>query len=190
MRDATRLARESGIPTLNLTPMIDVVFQLIIFFLCALNFRSLEKKLEVALPKDSGGEMTPDPRDDLVVRVVVRQTAEEGVPHIAVLEKEIRPDLGRGVRPLPRLPRDASRAEARAHEARHRAFWERHFAPKLRALEQVLVRHRSSGGDFRWQVDAGPQVRHEFVVAVFDTFVAADIDDVEIRGTRPPRSSD
>ena len=50
MRDATRLARESGIPTLNLTPMIDVVFQLIIFFLCALNFRSLEKKLEVALP--------------------------------------------------------------------------------------------------------------------------------------------
>ncbi|MFH1227047.1 MAG: biopolymer transporter ExbD [Planctomycetota bacterium] len=39
---------------INMTPMIDVIFQLIIFFMCSIHFKSLEGKLYSYLPKDKG----------------------------------------------------------------------------------------------------------------------------------------
>ncbi|MEW6027555.1 MAG: biopolymer transporter ExbD [Planctomycetota bacterium] len=36
----------------KMTPMIDVVFQLLIFLMCSLHFRSLEAVLEARLPRD------------------------------------------------------------------------------------------------------------------------------------------
>jgi len=39
---------------LNMTPMIDVIFQLIIFFMCSIHFKSLEGKLISNLPKYAG----------------------------------------------------------------------------------------------------------------------------------------
>lgn len=41
---------------LNLTSMIDVIFQLLIFFMCATKFKSLEGKFSSYLPKDVGLE--------------------------------------------------------------------------------------------------------------------------------------
>jgi len=38
----------------DMTPMIDVVFQLIIFFMTTIRFKALEGKLETQLPKDVG----------------------------------------------------------------------------------------------------------------------------------------
>ncbi len=45
----------------DMTPMIDVVFQLIIFFLTTISFKALEGKLETQLPKDTGGRLATDP---------------------------------------------------------------------------------------------------------------------------------
>ena len=45
---------EQGNARVDLTPMIDVTFLLLIFFLCTLSFRVLEGKLESHLPKDTG----------------------------------------------------------------------------------------------------------------------------------------
>ncbi len=42
----------------DMTPMIDVVFQLIIFFLTTIKFKALEGKLETQLPKDLGVNST------------------------------------------------------------------------------------------------------------------------------------
>ena len=39
---------------LQMTPMIDVVFLLLIFFLCTIKFKTLEGKLAAYLPKDVG----------------------------------------------------------------------------------------------------------------------------------------
>jgi biopolymer transport protein ExbD len=44
---------------LQMAPMIDVVFQLIIFFMCSIHFKSLEGKLYSYLPKDKGSIVTP-----------------------------------------------------------------------------------------------------------------------------------
>ena len=51
-------ARPGG--TIDMTSMIDVTFQLIIFFLC-LRFKSLEAKLPAYLPKEVGGDPEPHP---------------------------------------------------------------------------------------------------------------------------------
>ena len=40
--------------TFNMTPMIDVTFQLIVVFLCSMKFRTLDQKIEANLPKDVG----------------------------------------------------------------------------------------------------------------------------------------
>jgi biopolymer transport protein ExbD len=37
---------------INLAPMIDIIFQLVIFFMCAMNFKSMDGKLLTYLPKD------------------------------------------------------------------------------------------------------------------------------------------
>lgn len=57
---------------LEMTPMIDVTFLLLIFFLCTIRFRTLEGKLAAYLPKDVGP--TPAAADQierLAIRVEV-----------------------------------------------------------------------------------------------------------------------
>ena len=60
---------------MDLTPMIDCVFLLIIFFLC-IEFKSLEAKLQAYLPKDKGSQQFKvEPQEQLSVRIEV---AEKG----------------------------------------------------------------------------------------------------------------
>ena len=49
---------------LNMTPMIDIVFQLLIFFMLTLQFKEVEGKLMSVLPKDKG------PRDTIVLPII------------------------------------------------------------------------------------------------------------------------
>lgn len=44
-----------------MTPMIDVIFQLLIFFMCSIRFKTLEGKLETNLPTDIGLNPAPAP---------------------------------------------------------------------------------------------------------------------------------
>ncbi|MFH1231040.1 MAG: biopolymer transporter ExbD [Planctomycetota bacterium] len=37
---------------INMAPMIDIIFQLIIFFMCLMHFKSMEYKLSTYIPKD------------------------------------------------------------------------------------------------------------------------------------------
>jgi biopolymer transport protein ExbD len=54
-------------PTLNLTPMIDVVFLLIIFFMVGTKFSELERNLRLKVPEVSDrGALTPAPESRVV----------------------------------------------------------------------------------------------------------------------------
>ena len=44
---------------LNMTPMIDIVFQLIVFFLLSLKFKTVDERLDALLPKDRGEVIGP-----------------------------------------------------------------------------------------------------------------------------------
>lgn len=45
---------ETGFEVGNMTPMIDIVFQLLIFFMLSMHFKEVEGKLLAQLPKDKG----------------------------------------------------------------------------------------------------------------------------------------
>ena len=62
---------------LDMTPMIDVTFLLLIFFMCTLKFKTLEGKLSAYLPKDVGVNSSDDPpieKVEVMVRVLVQGT--------------------------------------------------------------------------------------------------------------------
>ncbi len=66
---------------MDMTPMIDVTFQLIIFFMCNIKFKMLEGKLQTYLPKDVGVNTTP--QDKVLEKVDIR-----------IIRKVLKKDLG------------------------------------------------------------------------------------------------
>ncbi len=58
---------------MDMTPMIDVVFQLIIFFMCNIKYKTLEGRLDAFLPKDVGVNTAPATqieKVEIVIKVV------------------------------------------------------------------------------------------------------------------------
>jgi biopolymer transport protein ExbD len=56
--------------TLNLTPLIDVVFQLLIFFMVATTFVNPEKEINIELPQAQSGEHAEEDLDEIVINVL------------------------------------------------------------------------------------------------------------------------
>ncbi|MFH1228584.1 MAG: biopolymer transporter ExbD [Planctomycetota bacterium] len=72
-----RIKRKGDDPSMeiNMTPMIDVIFQLIIFFMCSIHFKALEGKLMSYLPKNKGPSETdffvpPDELDEVRIKLI------------------------------------------------------------------------------------------------------------------------
>jgi biopolymer transport protein ExbD len=57
--------REHSPFTINMTPMIDVVFQLLIFFVCTVEFQRAEDELEANLPPQEGAGIAPKSPEEL-----------------------------------------------------------------------------------------------------------------------------
>jgi biopolymer transport protein ExbD len=57
-------------PALNLTPMIDVVFQLLIFFMVATTFLDPEREMDVELPEAASGDPVEEQLDEIVINVL------------------------------------------------------------------------------------------------------------------------
>jgi biopolymer transport protein ExbD len=64
----------------DMTPMIDVVFLMIIFFIC-IDFKVLESKLPAYLPKDKGSQSTVvEPQEQLSIKIHVENRGSEEYP--------------------------------------------------------------------------------------------------------------
>lgn len=93
-------------PDLPITPMLDMSFQLLAFFIFTFRPAAPEGQLALALPKDEGGPSTgvPTPSEDTPTVFVVRVEATDTgtVAGMTILEKdaaEVKPeDLGPDVR--------------------------------------------------------------------------------------------
>ena len=66
---AIRMQEEESF-SLEMTPMIDVVFLLIIFFLVATTFQQLEREMDVSVPQSETGVATGDGPDPVIVNVL------------------------------------------------------------------------------------------------------------------------
>ena len=61
-------------PKSDMTPMIDVTFQLLIFFMLTIEFKILEGKLAAYLPKDVGVNTSDaEPKEKVEIRIKVEQ---------------------------------------------------------------------------------------------------------------------
>ncbi len=70
-KNLKRLANEES--KLEMTPMIDVTFLLLIFFMCTLKFKTLEGKLAAYLPKDVGVNTSEaEPLEKVAIELRVR----------------------------------------------------------------------------------------------------------------------
>jgi biopolymer transport protein ExbD len=81
----------------DMTPMIDVVFLMIIFFIC-IDFKVLESKLPAYLPKDKGSQNTVvEPQEQLSVGIYVEADGTKSWPDGASANA-INPNSGRPYR--------------------------------------------------------------------------------------------
>lgn len=60
---------ESEELTLNLTPMLDVIFQLLIFFMVSTTFQKDEKEIGVELPQASTGSALSTETDEIIIHI-------------------------------------------------------------------------------------------------------------------------
>ena len=90
---------------IDLTPMIDVTFQLLIFFICTLKFKTLEGKLETELPKDVGVNAAPVVRELLLAQCIATVHRDGHDIGRAIGQ----PDPSTGVRDLHHMPREVAR---------------------------------------------------------------------------------
>jgi biopolymer transport protein ExbD len=75
---ARKKAKIEEVP-MELTPMIDVVFLLLIFFIVTIKFKVLEGKLETELPKDVG--VNSSPVDELLEKIEIDIQEDKTRPH-------------------------------------------------------------------------------------------------------------
>ncbi len=107
-----RLAIHAGTAPLDLpmTPMIDVVFQLIIFFLCTTSFQPLELRLPspLNLPGSLGDAAALPPELEHLTVVVIRLLREDGTTIVMLNQQSYRSldDVRRKLRELGSIRRD------------------------------------------------------------------------------------
>jgi biopolymer transport protein ExbD len=70
VRQRRRWLRDEG-ERLSMTPMIDVTFLLLLFFLCTLQIKTLERKIPSMLPKDAGAVGPPSALEDILITLRV-----------------------------------------------------------------------------------------------------------------------
>ena len=78
-------------PTLNLTPMIDIVFLLIIFFMVGTKFTEIEQQLELSVPRVSDGATEVKQPDQCVVAVFQNGSVslDDSMMNLAELENHL-----------------------------------------------------------------------------------------------------
>jgi biopolymer transport protein ExbD len=174
------LKKELSAPLeMNMTPMIDVSFLLIIFFIC-LPMKLLEGKIQAFLPTDKGINPTPtEPPLEIKVSVHIVARGEQ-----AMLYPPQRPDkqddgIPREMKNVPTLFRfkigDDETADLRkVYDYIKQAYTAVKDTPNAKITGEIK---------------AGHKVPHKFVVAVLNKFAEAGMEKVDFYGTAiPPRN--
>ena len=154
--------------SLNMTPMIDIVFQLILFFLFSLKFKSLDYRFESQLPKDLGELKTPRiPEDHPRLTVSLFRVDE-----IDAAKARTKMKFAGSEWTIP---------DVASYEDRDRTF------AALRArISEVRAATRIAEGEIKTPLPSGSSVPHADVMKVLDTFIDAEINDVKFEGAPSP----
>ena len=151
---------------LNMTPMIDVVFQLIVFFLVSMKFKTLDMRIDTLLPKDGG-----------IVPVAVRPPQ---VPVVSAVLKRGRSE------PATRV-RVGNQTIGEISEATDRRVATIATMSRLSSLaSDARARAGNAAAEVRGEVDASPLVPAADVIRAVDAFLQGGIANVTFVGTPQP----
>jgi biopolymer transport protein ExbD len=153
---------------MNMTPMIDVSFLLIIFFIC-LPMKLLEGKIQAFLPTDKGINPTPT-EPPLALKVTV---------HL----------LARQERPTKYGPPGAESTVNMPTEIKYKIAGEE--TSDLRTVADFIKKGYQAIKDtpnaqITGEIKAGHKVPHKFIVAVLNKFAEAGMTKVDFFGTAIP----
>ena len=174
---------------LNMTPMIDIVFQLIIFFLLSLKFKTIDRRIESMLPKDRGLAPTPTfPEDFLKVKIKLfrRDMKDKEKAHTI-----IKIDNDRQIYKLPRA------WKGRLKELRDSPERVKKYDKVMRTVKSVVQRKMKAHGgnpeEVKGEIVAPPPkggaVPHGDIIQVLDIFLDLDMIDVVFEGAATPLTS-
>jgi len=137
---------------LNMTPMIDIVFQLILFFLFSLKFKDVQFRFDAALPKDRGQQIT--------------STLVEEHPRLVVeLFRLDETELDRARTKIKFGGREWMVPSAASLEEREKAF-----ASLRETMKKVSKETGVEEGEIRTPLPSGASVPHADVMKVIDVF--------------------
>lgn len=160
---------------LELTPMIDVTFLILIFFMCTLKFKTLEGKLVSYLPTDKGlsAKQADIEFEDAEIILKVNKADWNKPP----LEREIifqrngsNTPFGRckGIRLDPKDPKKAT--------------WLLDPPGTLDAVKEYLEKVRKSSPDSKAKINAYARTPHMYVVRVLNMMIEAEFTDISYSG--------
>lgn len=169
---------------MNMTPMIDIVFQLIIFFLITLKFKSVDRRIDSQLPKDRGLAPTPAQPPEFEKIKVKLFRKHKGVQAEAFTRirignnKQDTVDLPKG-----RWPDDAT------GEYKHLG----NLAPYFGKIEKIIrAKWAAQGknpevtGEIAAMAPDGGAVPHGDIMRVLDILIKVGIKKVVFEGAAPP----
>jgi hypothetical protein len=171
---------------MNMTPMIDIVFQLIIFFLLSLKFKTIDSRIDSMLPKDRGLAATPTfPEDFLKVKIKVFRRDMEDATKAYTL---IKVDNDQGTYSLPRG------WKGRLKETIERI---REYDGKMGAIQSVVAKKMQAHGgnpeEVKGEIVAPPPkggaVPHGDIIQVLNVFLNLKMIDVVFEGAATPLTS-
>ncbi len=174
------LKKELSAPMeMNMTPMIDVSFLLIIFFIC-LPMKALEGKIQAFLPTDKGINPTktePPLEIKVSVHIVARQEVKQLYPPAA--PQGVTDSVPRSMQSVPtnfrfKIGNDETADLREVYDYIKRAYAAVKDTPNAKITGEIK---------------AGHKVPHKFVVAVLNKFAEAGMEKVDFYGTAiPPRN--
>ena len=165
-------ARRGALPVdgdleMNMTPMIDIVFQLIVFFMLQLKFKEIDRQIDSNLPRDRGPVASNFVTPPLSIEVhAARRGLEGGEVPVTRLR------IGRSHEIL--LP------DALAGDPGERAAALDRLRRVLR--EKALLAEAGTEGHLYARPPTGGLIPHGDAMAVVDAFLAAGITDVTFEG--------
>jgi biopolymer transport protein ExbD len=170
---------------MNMTPMIDIVFQLIVFFLLTLKFKSVAHRIESELPKDRGIQAIQQSVTDLPMLTVKLFRKNVGQAQEAFTRVRVGQDYtidlpagewsGETDKDLPREKEYAKQVE-QVISAIQRIWAAQNNNPEVKG--EIKTPSEAVG--------AGSAVPHGDVVRILDAFLRAGITDVKFEGSMSP----
>ncbi len=168
---------------MNMTPMIDIVFQLIIFFLLSLKFKTVDQRIDASMPKDRGPTDIPKLIEDTAPRIKIklfRKNRENPAEAYTLVKID-----GSHTYRLPAGEWSIDKSNEASRIAAYDEVMER-IQRVIEAKWAFVDRDPETRAEIVAPPPYGMSVPHGDVIRVLDTFVAAGLSKVHFEGTQSP----